>query len=83
MCGWLLFSCLPASCHSSTLFPITSCSYTSFYEQLRSLESYSLIRITSVQGRGKTSAITLRYAAADVKRLCESEMERQAGVPGR
>ncbi len=60
-----------------TPFPYSSCSYTSFYEHLRSLESYKLIGIKGVQGRGKTSAITLRYAAADVKRLCEAEEARQ------
>ncbi|KUL02260.1 MAG: Orc1/cdc6 family replication initiation protein, partial [Methanomicrobiales archaeon 53_19] len=60
-----------------TPFPYSSCSYTSFYEHLRSLESYKLIGIKGVQGRGKTSAITLRYAAADVKRLCDAEEARQ------
>ncbi len=54
-----------------------SCSYTSFYEQLRSLASYKLIGITGVQGKGRTSAITLRHQARDVKRICEAEMERQ------
>ncbi|KUL01197.1 MAG: Orc1/cdc6 family replication initiation protein [Methanomicrobiales archaeon 53_19] len=67
-------SCTPTPC---TPFPYSSCSYTSFYEHLRSLESYKLIGIKGVQGRGKTSAITLRYAAADVKRLCDAEEARQ------
>jgi hypothetical protein len=31
-----------------------------------------------VQGKGRTSAITLRHLARDVKRICEAEAARQA-----
>ncbi|HIJ05891.1 MAG: ORC complex protein Cdc6/Orc1 [Methanomicrobiales archaeon 53_19] len=51
--------------------PAPTISYTSFYEQLRSLATYALIRISVRQAKGRTSEITLRYPAADVKRICE------------
>jgi len=50
---------------------VPTISYTSFHEQLRSLATYALIRISVRQAKGRTSEITLRYPAADVKRICE------------
>ena len=44
---------------------------TSFYELLRSLATYALIRISLRQAKGRTSEITLRYRAADVRKMCE------------
>ena len=51
--------------------PAPTISYTSFYEQLRSLATYALIRISVRQAKGRTSEITLRYPAVDVKKMCE------------
>ena len=50
---------------------VPTISYTSFHEQLRSLATYALIRTSVRQAKGRTSEITLRYPAADVKRICE------------
>ncbi|HBH12640.1 MAG TPA: hypothetical protein DDX29_05965, partial [Clostridiales bacterium] len=57
--------------HPGPRLPALTISYTSFYEQLRSLATYALIRISLRQAKGRTSEITLRYPAADVKRICE------------
>ncbi len=57
--------------HPGPRLPAPTISYTSFYEQLRSLATYALIRISVRQAKGRTSEITLRYPAADVKRICE------------
>ncbi len=57
--------------HPGPGFPTPTISYTSFYEQLRSLATYALIRISVRQAKGRTSEITLRYPAADVRKMCE------------
>ncbi|HIJ06710.1 hypothetical protein [Methanocalculus sp.] len=51
--------------------PAPTISYTSFYELLRSLATYALIRITIRQAKGRTSEVTLRYRAADVRKMLE------------
>jgi len=68
-------TCLSTAPHTSTISTAKtpSCSYSSFYEQLRKLAAFSLIKISLVQAKGRTSEILLRYPAADVKRVCGGE----------
>ncbi len=51
--------------------PAHAISYTTFYELLRSLATYALIRITIRQAKGRTSEVTLRYRASDVRKMLE------------
>ena len=46
-------------------------SYTTFYERLKTLSNLGLVELKVRQAKGRTSEITLRYPAADVKRICE------------
>ncbi|MDG6249753.1 AAA family ATPase [Methanocalculus sp.] len=57
--------------HPETEPPTHAISYTTFYELLRSLATYALIRITIRQAKGRTSEVTLRYRASDVRKMLE------------